>query len=97
MFLLENVSVDTDGDGKPADGGSKSVAIWGTDFGGGSVTLQSSPDGGSTWITLTVGGSPAVYTANAVQFIDRLGQGMEIRAILTGSSGAENVNAKIFQ
>ena len=29
-FLLENVSVDTDGDGVIADGGNKPVAIWAT-------------------------------------------------------------------
>ena len=97
-FLLEGVDVDTDGTGVKADGGSKTVAIFATDFGAGTVTLQGSPDGGVTWINLTVGGSAATFTANAIDFIDRLGQGMQIRATLTGADGStDNVNVKIFQ
>lgn len=96
-FLLENVSVDTDGTGVGADGGSKTVAVWATDFGSGTVTLQGSPDGGTTWITLTISGSSATFTANAIRMIDRLGQGMQVRATLSGSSGASGVYVKVFQ
>jgi len=96
-YLLEDVSVDTDGTGAKADGGNKTVAIWGTDFGGGTVTLEGSPDSGTTWITLTIGGASATFTANAIRMVDRLGQGMQVRATLTGSSGASGVYAKMYQ
>jgi hypothetical protein len=96
-MLLQNVSVDTDGAGIPADGGTKTLSIWATSFGGGSVTIQGSPDGGTTWITLTYGGNPAIFTENTFRLINRLGQGLLIRAILTGSTGASNVNADLSQ
>lgn len=32
-------------------GGRGSIAVWGT-FGGGTVTLQMSPDGGTTWLNV---------------------------------------------
>jgi len=95
--LLDNVSVDTDGPGIDADGGSKTLSIWADNFGGGSVTIQGSPDGGNTWITLTYGGNPAIFTSNTIRLVNRLGQGMQIRATLTGSTGASNVNADIYQ
>jgi hypothetical protein len=96
-MLLQSVSVDTNGTGIPADGGSKTLSIWADNFGGGSVTIQGSPDGGTTWITLTYGGNPAVFTSNTVRLINRLGQGMQVRATLTGSSGASNVNADLYE
>lgn len=96
-MLLENISIDTDGVGIPADGGSKTLAIWADDFGGGSVTIQGSPNGGNTWVTLTYGGNPAIFTENTVRLVNRLGQGMQIRATLTGSTGASNVNADLYQ
>ena len=95
--LLNNVSVDTVGVGPLGDGGNKVLAVWGAAFGGGSVTIEASPDGGTTWITLTYGGNPAVFTTNTIRLLDRIGQGMQIRASLSGSTGASNVNADLFQ
>ena len=96
MFLLESVSADTNGTGVKCSGRAYTVAIWGTDFGSGSVTLQASPDGGTTWITLTIGGSPATFTANAVRVIDHLGAGILVRAILSGSTSPDSVNVAVF-
>ena len=96
-WLLKAVDADVNGTGITTDGGSKTVQIWATNFGGGTVTLQSSADGGVTWVTLTIAGLPATFTSNAVRKIDRLGQGMLIRATLAGSTGASNVNVKLFQ
>jgi len=101
-ILLDNVSVDTDGVGVAADGGSKTVVIWissGGSFGGGTITLQTSPDGGGssdTWVTLTINAVDATFTANAARVIDHLGPGLFIRATLTGATAASNVNVKIF-
>lgn len=98
--LLDGVSVNTTGVGAKADGSSKVVAIWATDFGTGTVTLQGSPDGGGTtdtWVTLTIGGSAAEFTANAIRLIDKIGQGMHTRAILTGANGStDTVSVKLF-
>lgn len=95
--LLDNVSVDTEGTPVVSDGSNKTLSVWATNFGGGSVTIQGSPDGGVTWITLTYGGNPTIFTSNTIRLIDRIGHGMLTRAILTGSSGAVNVNAQLFQ
>lgn len=93
--LLNNVSADTTGSGIKADGGSKTLSVWATSFGGGTVTIQASPDG-TTWITLTLsGGDSATFTANAVRLIDRIGQGMQIRATLTGSTAPSGVNVSL--
>lgn len=96
-WLLTDVSVDVNGTGVDGDGSGKALAIWATDFGGGTVTIQGSPDGGTTWITLTVDGAAATFTANAIRYLERIGQGMQIRAILSGSSGADAVNVRLFQ
>ncbi len=97
-FLLENISVDTDGAGVNADGSNKTLCVWATSFGGGTVNIEGSPDGGTTWIILQlINGADAQFTANTFKIIDRLGQGCLIRATLAGSSGANNVNAALFQ
>jgi len=95
--LLDNVSVDTDGTPVLGDGSGKGLAIWATTWGSGTVTIQVSPDNKVTWITATIGGNPASFTANAVRYIIKIGQGQWIRATLTGSSGAVGVNAETFQ
>lgn len=94
--LLNNVSVDTDGTPQPGDGGSKQISIWATNYGGGSVTIQTSPDL-VTWITIKYMGSPAVFTSDISLKLDKIGQGMFIRATLTGSSGASGVNVDMAQ
>jgi hypothetical protein len=99
QFLLQNVSVDTVGNGVLADGSNKTLVIWATaggSFGGGTVTINGSPDGGTTWITLTYNGSHAIFTSDIVLLADRLCTGMMFQAVLSGSSGAANVNAAIF-
>lgn len=95
-WLLTDVSVDVNGTAIESDGAGKLLIVWATDFGGGTVTVQVSPDGGTTWIALLVIGTAVAFTANAAQFLDRVGQGMQIRAILSGSSGASAVNARLF-
>ena len=95
QFLLKNISVDTNGDGLRTDGSEKTVSVWGTSFGGGTVAIQASPDSGTTWITLTEAGTPIAITSNEIKKIDHLGQGMLIRATLAGSSGASGVYVKI--
>lgn len=95
-WLLNGVTEDINGTGIAADGSKHSFAIWSTDFGGGSVSLQASPDGGTTWITLIIGGAAATYSANTVGVIDYLGPGMLIRAILASSTSPDAVYTRLF-
>ncbi len=95
-WLLTDVSVDANGTAVESDGAGKLLVVWATDFGSGTVTIQVSPDGGTTWIALLVIGTAVAFTANAAQFLDWIGQGLQIRAVLSGSSGADSVNARLF-
>jgi len=94
---LNNVSVDTTGLAIQGDGGSKVISVWGADFGGGSVALEISPDGGTTWNIMIYKGSPAVFTNNVDLFLVKFPQSYLIRATLSGSTGASGVNADITQ
>lgn len=97
LKLLDNVSVDTDGTPDKGLGQGMGLTIWATSFGGGAVNIELSPDNGVTWVLATYGGNPASFTSNITKYIVKIGQGQLIRATLTGSSGASNVNAMIFQ
>jgi hypothetical protein len=89
--LLDDISTDTVGSAFKTDGGSKTFHCWGT-FGSGTVSLEASSDG-TNWTVLSISGTAAEFTTAKVAFIERLGQGMHVRASLSGSSGASGVNA----
>lgn len=56
-------------------------------FGGATITVELSPDGGTTWVATS-----AVLTATGVQnFIG--GEGLKFRLTLSGATGTTNVNA----
>lgn len=93
--LLDNVSVDVSGDPIEGLGAGMALDIWATSFGGGSVSIELSPDNGTTWITASYGGNPATFTENTAKYIVKIGLGELIRATLTGSTGASNVNAQL--
>lgn len=95
-YLLKNVSVDTDGEPVKGDGSKYELDIWATDFGGGTVNIEISPDNGTTWILATYGGNPASFSVNSTLHIENIAFGELVRATLTGSSGANNVNAVIY-
>jgi hypothetical protein len=94
--LLDAIDADADGAAFPASGSSKILAVWATDFGGGTVTLEASPDGGTTWITVTIAAAAITLTANGYRVIDRTTQGMVYRATLTGSTNPTDVSAYLF-
>lgn len=94
--LLDNVSIDTDGEPYRGLGAGMAIDIWADDFGGGSVNLELSPDNGNTWIIGEYGGNPASFSTNIAKYIVKIGIGELIRATLTGSTGASNVNAMLF-
>ena len=90
LTLLDNVAVDGSGAAHFVDGGTYSLFVQATAFGGGSVSVESSVDG-TTWITLSESGTPIALTGNAVRSIAGLSQGLMVRGTLTGSTAASGV------
>lgn len=95
-YLLRNQTADiADSDGYLNDGANSLISIWGN-FGGGTVTLQGSPDNGTTWIDLEIStGVAASFTVNSNISLSIWNKGFAIRAILTGST-SPNINVKAF-
>jgi hypothetical protein len=96
-LLLDKVDVDTDGNAVTTVTQPKVLVVWATSYGSGTVSFQISPDSGATWITPSIGGTPCEYTADVVTNLPPIGQGMQVRAVLTGSSGANDVSAAIYE
>jgi len=71
-------------------GGKGSFVAYGT-WGSGTIKLQLSPDGGTTWIDVT----GVSLTANGHKDVPVMGPGLQFRADLSGSTGA-NLSAKLF-
>ena len=85
--LLTAVSTNSNGTAVQTEGGTMTFAAWGT-WDGATVTLQYSPDGGTTWIPV---GSDTTLTANgAANF--RVAAGMQIRCVVSGV-GTTSVSA----
>ncbi|HDY66298.1 MAG TPA: hypothetical protein ENH85_00750 [Candidatus Scalindua sp.] len=82
---------------KSYGGGSKVIYVWateGTTFNA-TVTIESSPDGAVTWIPATTDGVPAEFTENTIAKLDRLGQGSQVRAVITNYSSG-TINTTLF-
>lgn len=94
-WLLESVDADVNGMAVPVIGGPMTLWVYGTDYGGGTVSIEATPDNGTTWIALTIDGSPAAFTANALRVIEGLSDGVQIRAILSGATDPDNVNVRV--
>jgi len=71
-------------------GGQGTLYVWGT-WDGATVTLQASPDNGTTWIDL----EDATFTQNTVTNIT-LHTMNQIRASISGAGGSTSLNAKIL-
>lgn len=96
--LLSGETGDVNGDSAIPQVSPMIIGVWATDFGGGTVNLESSPDAGTTWIPITRFGTAITYTSNAVENISGLiARGMEVRATLTGSTTPSNVNASLYE
>lgn len=92
--LLDAVDVDTNGTGVIGDGAERLCHIYATSFGGGTVTLQVSTDGGVAWTTIKqAGGADAAFVADIVVVIALIPSTVLIRATLTGSVAASDVSA----
>lgn len=94
IILLENELSDVDGDSVTTNIYPKIICVWADDFGGGTVTIQTTPDAGTTWIDIP----NSSYTTNTVANISgRIPQGFPIRAKLSGSTSPVNVNAVLYE
>lgn len=98
IILLQNVNSNSNGAMVIPSFRPLIVAVWATDFSSGTVTLEATPNGGSTWIPLTRNGVVVQYTANSIDSISGLiPQGMPIRAVLSGAGTPSNVNAVLYE
>jgi hypothetical protein len=100
-FLLQNVSANTpDPTPIPGDGSEKVLMIWltagveGATYGGGTIAIQLSPDGGLTWISPT--GVTSSWTTDTAVNINYIPQGSMVRATLIGATDPLGVNAGLF-
>jgi len=72
------------------DGSEGQICAWGT-FDGGTVKLQASPDGGTTWIDID--GTSA--TANSYKPFSAT-SGEQLRADVSGGGGSLSVSVKLY-
>lgn len=81
------------------DGSVPLIVAWATAFGGGTITIQCSPDNGVTWIGLSKETgttlAAATFTANSTAVLYKFPMGFLIRALLSGASGASGVNCAL--
>ena len=90
--LLNEVNVDTTGSPWLSDGGCKSLLIDAISFGGGTVTIEVQRLNGQ-WVVPTMDdGTPYSFIAGDFKKFDYAGNGIYVRAKLTGSTGASKVN-----
>lgn len=96
--LLNNVNANATGLNFFVDGAQEVLAIYAASFGGGTVTVEASPNG-TLWMTLTQipGTSPATFTANTMTVCYPVPQGYYIRARLSGATSPSNVNCDLGQ
>lgn len=95
LNLLTNIGANTTGSGVPTVAPQTIqavVACWATGFGGGTVTVQFSPDGGTTWLGFP---TAITFTANGSANIT-LPAGVQVRASLAGATGPSGVNCRVL-
>ncbi len=74
------------------------LSVWADDFDGGTVSIEATPDDGTTWIPITRNGFALAYTSNMIDQISGLiPQGVSIRATLSGAGTPVNVNAALAE
>jgi len=86
ITLLDNVSGANTGAGFSQYGGPHTVHVHADTWSGGSVTIQSSSDGGHSWQDMQhfADDDAAVYTEDGANVIASAGQGSEVRAVSAG-------------
>ena len=98
FILLNEVNANTtpaDADCYTSDGSCKSLLIDAVTWGGGTVTIEVKRHGGQWVIPTLPDGSPATFTADTLQKFDYVGQGLIVRAKLTGATAPSKVNVRL--
>lgn len=96
IVLLNEVNDNITGTEKPSDGAAKSLLIDAVNFGGGKVTVQVRRPTGQ-WVTPEqADGTPAEFTAATFQKFDFPGQGINVRAVLSGATTNIPADATLF-
>lgn len=96
IALLDNVNQDTVGQWFEWSGGSGDIFVTASDFGGGTVTIQRSNDGGTTAIpTKFIDGQIFTATENGTFPASGWGQGTRLRATLAGSTSPVDVRVTV--
>jgi hypothetical protein len=92
--LLNNVDVDTDSVVLTSQGGPLYLNVRGDDYGGGTVTVEvrSMNDPDARWNAVL----NATFTADFSGPRGNVPPGVQLRATLTGSTGASNVFAEVI-
>lgn len=97
--LLNNVSVDTVSDAYRGYGGPIYVEVYADSFGGGTIFFETSRVGTNKWVPIyqpSISSPPSTLQVNYNDVISfELPVGFELRASLTGSSGASNVRVEV--
>jgi len=83
--LLVNDSVINTA-GVQADGAAKTLVVQAANFGGATVAISISRDGGVTKIPVTKDGTAVTFTANGNDFLDAVKIGLLIFAEVSGGS-----------
>lgn len=108
MTLIVNTTLTADGttsdykiyDLRGISSNIYTIAVYGSSFGGGTVTVTASPDGGTTDISLLDNaGTPLTFTSNGIRnFLLNSDptNPLSISAALTGSTNP-NINIRIYR
>lgn len=92
ISLFSAQAANANGAAQSWPGGKGTFSAWGT-FGGGTVTLQWSPDGGTTWLNADPSGFTfTTFTAGGIGGFEL--PTCSIRAVLSGAT-APNINARV--
>lgn len=97
MKLLDAVDTNTVGVGYHGNGCQYNLTVFADSFGGGTVSIEISDNGGTHWVPVTFLGAALTFTASSSRTITKLSQGQLIRASLSGATGASNVSAILTQ
>ncbi len=96
IALLDNVNQDTVGEFFVWKGGPADIFVTADDFGGGTVTIQRSNDGGAIVVPVKfIDGVTFTATLNSVFPANGWGQGTRVRATLAGATSPVNVRVTV--
>ena len=93
--LLDNVNVNTTGDPFIGKGAGQTLLITADDLGGGSVSLETSLNKTTGWTPVFYDGAPFVVTTVGAYYLRKNAQGLYMRAVLSGATGASNVTVAL--